>query len=52
MVHSGKNNYMPVNLTSIVGKLLESVIREKVQKFLEENNLIEASMVSQRVSHV
>ena len=37
MVHSDKNNYMPVSLTSTVDKLLESIIRERVQKFLGEN---------------
>ena len=34
---SDKNNYRPVSLKSIVGKLLESIIRERLQKFLEEN---------------
>ena len=32
-----KSCYRAVSLTSIVGKLLESVIRERLQKFLEEN---------------
>ena len=40
---SDKNNYRPVSLTSIVGKLLESIIRERLQKFLEENKLINSS---------
>ena len=35
-----KNNYRLVSLTSIVGKLLESIIREQIQKFLDENKLI------------
>ena len=34
-----KNNYRPVSLTSIVGKLLGSIIRNQVQKFLDENKL-------------
>ena len=38
-----KGNYRPVNLTSIVGKLLESIIRERIQEFLEENKLINSS---------
>ena len=38
-----KNNYRPVTLTSIVGKLLESIIRDQVQKFLYENKLIYSS---------
>ena len=35
-----KNNYRPVSSTSIVGKLLESIIRVQVQKFLDKNKLI------------
>ena len=35
-----KNNYRPVSLTSIVGKLLESIISDQVQTFLDENKLI------------
>ena len=38
-----KNNYRPISLTSIVGKLLESIIKDKVQKFLNENKLIYSS---------
>ena len=38
-----KNNYRSVSLTSIVGKLLESIIRDQVQKFLDENKLIYSS---------
>ena len=37
------NNYRPVSLISIVGKLLESIIRDQVQKFLDENKLIHSS---------
>ncbi len=33
-------NYRPVSLTAVVGKLLESVIRDALQKHLEDNNLI------------
>ena len=36
---SDKNNYRPVSLPSIVGKLLESIIRERLIQ------LIQASMV-------
>ena len=38
-----KNNYRPVSFKSIVGKLLESIIRYQVQKFLDENKLIYSS---------
>ena len=51
-LQSDKNDYRSVSLKSIVGKLLESIIRGRVQKFLEENKLIQASMVSLRWSHV
>ena len=33
-----KNNYRPVSLKSIVGKLLESIIKDQVQRFLDEKN--------------
>ncbi len=33
-------NYRPVSLTSIVCKLLESLIRDQVMKFLDDNNLL------------
>ena len=39
----GKNNYRLVSLTSIVCKLLESIIRDQVQKCLDENKLIYSS---------
>ena len=35
-----KHNDRPVSLTSITGKLLESIIKDQVQKFLDENKLI------------
>ena len=38
--NSDKNNYRQVSLTSIVGKLLEIIIRDQVQKFLDEHKLI------------
>ena len=41
-----KNNYRPISVTSIVGKLLESIIRDQVQKFLDENKLIYLSQHS------
>jgi hypothetical protein len=34
------SNYRPVSLTSIVGKLLESIIRDKITTHLEANSLI------------
>ena len=33
-------NYRPVSLTSIVGKVLESLIKDKIMQFLEEHKLI------------
>ena len=40
---SQPGNYRPISLTSIVCKLLETVIRDKMVKFLEENQLIKDS---------
>ena len=34
------NNYRPVSLTSSVGKILESIIRDDLQSYLENNNLL------------
>ena len=36
-------NYRPVSLTSIVGKVLESIIKDKIVKFLEEHKLLRDS---------
>jgi len=36
-------NYRPISLTSIVGKFLESVIKDNIVSFLENNNLIRDS---------
>ena len=33
------NNYRPISLTSIVGKVLESIIRDKIINHMEANNL-------------
>lgn len=33
-------NYRPISLTSIVGKLMESIITDKITLYLEENKLI------------
>ena len=38
-----KNNYRPINLTSIISKLLKSIIKGQVQNFLDENKLIYSS---------
>ena len=34
------NKYRPVSLTSSVGKMLESIIRDDLQSYLENNNLL------------
>ena len=36
-------NYRPVSLTSIVGKMLESIIKEQIVNFVDSNNLIRDS---------
>jgi hypothetical protein len=33
-------NYRPVSLTSVVCKIMESIIRERIEKYLYKNNLI------------
>ena len=38
--HGKPENYRPISLTSIVGKMLESIIADKIVDFLEENNLL------------
>lgn len=40
---SQSQNYRPISLTSIVGKLMESLIRDKTVAFLENNNIIKDS---------
>ena len=37
------SNYRPVSLTSLVGKLLESIIAKKIRHHLEKYNLINTS---------
>ena len=36
-------NYRPISLTSIVGKIMETIMRDKLVNFLEENSLIKNS---------
>ena len=40
---SNPGNYRPISLTSVVCKLMESILRDKIVKFLEENNIIRDS---------
>ena len=36
-------NYRPISLTSVVGKMLESIIRDKIVSYLEQHTLIRDS---------
>ncbi len=40
---SNHSNYRPISLTSVICNILETLIRDKVVKFLEENGLINNS---------
>ncbi|MEE6528456.1 hypothetical protein FKM82_030771 [Ascaphus truei] len=40
---SQAGNYRPVSLTSIVGKLMEGLIRDNIQEYLMENKIISNS---------
>ena len=40
---SNPGNYRPISLTSVVCKLMESILRDKIVEFLEENNIIRDS---------
>ena len=40
---SQPENYRPISLTSIVSKLMETVIRDNVVKILEDNDIIKSS---------
>ena len=40
---SNHSNYRPISLTSVVCKLMESILRDKIVEFLEKNNIIRDS---------
>ena len=40
---SKPGNYRPISLTSVVGKVLERLVKEEIMNFLEENNLLSQS---------
>ena len=40
---SDPGNYRPISLTSVLGKLLETILRDKIVAHLEENKLIKDS---------
>ena len=40
---SNPNNYRPISLTSVVCKLMETIIRDKMVTYLEDNSLINSS---------
>ena len=42
-VKSNPGNYRPISLTSVVCKLMESILKHKIVEFLEENNIIKDS---------
>ena len=41
--NTGTGKYIPISLTSVPGKVLESIIKDRVVNFLETNNLINTS---------
>ena len=45
-------NCRPISLTSVVGKLMETIIRDKLVTFLKENILINNSQHSFRNKHL
>jgi hypothetical protein len=42
-------NYRPISLTSLIGKLLETIIRNKIVEFLDEHNLLRDSQHGFRI---
>ena len=48
---SNPGNYRPISLTSVVCKLLESILRDKIVEFLEKNNIIIHNMVFVTCAH-
>lgn len=43
------NDYHPISLTSVVGKILESIIDRDIRDHLEKHDLIHDSMGSRRL---
>ena len=44
-------NYRPISLTSLIGKILETVVRDKIEDHLEKNKLIRNSQHGFRKNH-
>ena len=42
---SNPGNYRPISLTSVVCKLMESILRDKIVEFLEKNNIKDTSIL-------
>ena len=52
-VRSDMSNYRPISLTSVIGKMLESIIAKRIWLHLESHNLISDSQHGfTKVSHV
>ena len=44
---SNPGNYRPISLTSVVCKLMESILRDKTVEFLEKNNIFRTRFAQQ-----
>ena len=49
---SSPENYRPISLTSVVSKIMEKLVRDKIMEHMEENNLFTKHLVSEKATHV